>query len=42
MTRTVFSVRVLDKVTDPSLVIEEVLPLAIDITDWEDGRIDYN
>lgn len=36
-TRTEFNVRVLEKMTDPSPMIGQVLPLAVDITDWEDG-----
>lgn len=34
--------RVLDKITDPSPITGEVLPLAVDITDLEDGRMDFN
>lgn len=39
-TKNEFNVRVLDKMTDPSPITRDILPLAVDITDWEDGRMD--
>ena len=41
-TRTISNVRVLDKMTDPFPIIGEVLPLVMEITDWGEGRMDYN
>lgn len=41
-TKIEFNVRVLDTMTDPFPIITEVLPLAVDITDWENGRMDCN
>lgn len=37
-TRTLSNVRVLDKIIDPSPVIREVLVVAMEITDWGEGR----
>jgi hypothetical protein len=41
-TRTVSKVRVLDKMTDPSPLMGEVLPFAVEITDLEEEKKDCN